>query len=633
MAQLWRMSTGADSAERLAADFDAPIRDPMWWQGRVYFISDKSGHDNIWSVDPSGHDAQQHTSLSSWSLRYARMRDGVIYYQRGVDLYRHDLAAEQQSKIDIRIVSDRDDARLRWLEKPLDYFESARPGGEGKSAAVVARGRVAVLFPSPRRRVDLDIPVAGRARSAIIGPKGEWVYLVLDQDRFGELWRFPSNGLAKPEQLTSDSDSLIWSVYPSPNGRHVLYTDKRKRLWSFDLNTRVKTVLETADCSTDDPFGGFAWSTTGRYVAYATNDERSIRRVVLRDMESGRREVVTTGKYESYAPAFSNDASWLYFVSDRHFDPNPSSPWGDRNLGPAFNRRSKLYALQLDPTATFPFAPENELRQAEKEEASKEQQDTEDGDKASEDPQANGKTKAEEQDKPKEANVVFDGLADRLWSVPIGPGEYRALAASSDFLYVLDREADESQLKSISIDSQNPAVEVFAKKVSDFELSIDRKTLYYRSGQGTDATLALVPAKEKAPSELDKYRLRIGGWRLGVAPRDEWRQMLLDAWRLHREYAYDANLRGLDWEAVLEKYLPLVERVGCRAELSDLLSQMVGELGILHSQVRGGDQPHDDESGVAASLGAAFEPVDGGLRLTLIFDGERNLPETLGPLR
>ena len=625
MAQLWRLRPGDEEAERLADDFGAPIRSPMWWDNRLYFISDKSGDDNLWSFDADGKDSRQHTEFSGWELSGAQLHDGSVCYQRGADLYRYDIAAEQESKIDIEIASDRDGSRVRWLDEPLEYFESARAGAAGESVAITARGRVVVTFPSRRRRVELDIPVEARARSAVVGPDGEWVYLVLDQDRFGEVWRYPADGLGEPEQLTEDSDSHIWRVVPSPDGSRVLFTDKRKRLWSVDLKTRLRGLLETAVTAEDDPFGGFSWTSGGRYVAYATHDERSIRRVALRDLETGRRELVTGGKYESYAPAFSADGKWLYFVSNRHFSPSPGSPWGDRNLGPAFNKRGKLYALQLDPSARFPFAPKTELDEDEEESEQADEPVDDSDDEESED----GDDEAEEP----EAVVDFDGLADRIWPVPVEPGDYGALAASAEFLYVFERDRDGARLKSVAIDARDPKVETFASKVAGFALSADRKTVFYRTGYGKNTKLALVPAAANAPGELkDEHRLRIGSWRLGVSPRDEWRQMLLDAWRLHREFAYDADLRGIDWDAVLDKHVPLVDRVGHRAELSDLLAQMIGELGILHSQIRPGDKPRDEESGAAAALGAEYEAVDGGLRITTVYRGDPDFPEWLSPL-
>ncbi|SMF20489.1 tricorn protease [Tistlia consotensis] len=613
MEQLWRYRLGdKGEAERLAAGFDAPIRHPMWWQGRVYFVSDRSGDDNLWSVDADGGDLRQHTHFTGWQLRNPSMADGRVLYQRGADLFRFDLRQDREEPLPLTLVSDRDYGRLRWLDRPLDYLEASGMGARGESVALTARGRVAVVFPGPRRRVELAIPPEARARAAVVGPEGTWVYLVLDQDRIGEIWRYPSDGRGPPQQLTHGSSAHIWSVQPAPDGRHLVYDDQQGRLWSLDLEKGESRVIDQSSSGDDRPFHDFAWSPDGRYLAYSALDARSIDRVVVQDLDSGQRATATSGKYPSYAPAFSSDGRWLYFISERHFDPDPPSPWGDRNMGPAFDRRGKLYALQLDPGAPFPFAQPDELS----------------GSAAAAAPDDGGNAQQEQA----EPAVVFDGLAGRLWEVPVGPGNYDALAANDSYLYLLERNGNAETLESVAIDPRNPAFGIFADDVEQFALSADGSTLFYRTG-GSDPTLALVPARDQAPRDLTDDLLRVGDWRLGIDQRAEWRQILLDAWRLHRDFAFDPKLRGLDWDAVLAKYLPLAGRVGYRSELDDLLAQMVAELGILHSDIVPGDLPYDYEGADNAFLGAELTPVASGLRIDRIDDGERDLPSRLGPLR
>jgi len=41
--------------------------------------------------------------------------------------------------------------------------------------------------------------------------------------------------------------------------------------------------------------------------------------------------------------------------------------------------------------------------------------------------------------------------------------------------------------------------------------------------------------------------------------REEWRQMFTEAWRLERDYFYDTKMVGLDWKAMLDRYLALVD--------------------------------------------------------------------------
>ena len=109
----------------------------------------------------------------------------------------------------------------------------------------------------------------------------------------------------------------------------------------------------------------------------------------------------------------------------------------------------------------------------------------------------------------------------------------------------------------------------------------------------------------------------LGDWAFRLDPRDEWRQMFTEAWRLERDYFYDRNMHGVDWTAMKAKYLPLVDRVTDRAELSDILSQMVGELSALHIFVRGGDARRGADQVQPASLGATFarDEKAGGFRV------------------
>ncbi len=646
MAQLWKADlAGTEEAVRLAPDFNAPIRHPMVWGDRLFFLSDKGGSDNIWSMAFDGTDLGQITDFSGWQLRTPSMGKGMITYQRGADLYSYDIASGRETKRDITLISDREAARKRWLEKPLDYLETARPGARAEAAAITARGRIVVARTGARRRVELAVPAGARARGAVIGAKGDWVYTILDQDRFGEIWRYPATGIGAPEQMTAGNMAHIWALYPAPDGSKLLYQDKRGRLWSLDLETKKTVRLEKTESTNDRAFADFAWSSGGRYVAYRISDRRDIARVAIRDFETGKRHVVTRGKYESAAPAFSPDGGWLYFISNRTFRPSPSNPWRDRSMGTSFDKRGKIYALQLDPEADFPFRPEDELQAAAKaaeEEAAEEkdedggdgQEDTDDAGDKGEDADGDGADDDDGEDErdEKDTEIVFEGLMDRLWTVPADADNYTGLKANSDFLFVLVTGRGPATLKSVKVDPVDPAMETFAGNVRSFDLSADGETVFLQQGRGADTAFAFVPAGGKAPDDLKDKALRIEDWRLEIDPRAEWRQMLLDAWRMHRDFAYDPKLRGLEWDAIRDKYLPLVERLGHRDELDDLLGRMVAELSILHSQIRSGDEPDDAENPTGASLGAEVKGHAKGLEITLIYGGEADLPDQLGPL-
>lgn len=109
--------------------------------------------------------------------------------------------------------------------------------------------------------------------------------------------------------------------------------------------------------------------------------------------------------------------------------------------------------------------------------------------------------------------------------------------------------------------------------------------------------------------------------------------MFVDAWRMHRDFSFDPGMRGVDWNAVRTRYEPLLPRVTDRSELDDLLGQMTGELGILHSQLRGAEFRKDAEAAVAASLGAELRRVPAGAQIRHIYRTEAELPNERGPLQ
>jgi len=114
-------------------------------------------------------------------------------------------------------------------------------------------------------------------------------------------------------------------------------------------------------------------------------------------------------------------------------------------------------------------------------------------------------------------------------------------------------------------------------------------------------------------SELDDSVVDRKGLDLSIWPSLEYRQMYDDAWRMLRDYFYDPDMTGIDWPAIHERYLPLVDRCTKREELDDVLIQMASELSALHVFVYGGEynKPMNDDKKLESandvgSLGATL---------------------------
>jgi len=618
MAQLWRWRLGSTAeAERLAPGLDANLSRPMVWGDRLVALSDADGVTNLWSLAANGEDRRALTEHQAFEVRTPSLQGDRVVYAHGADLRVLDLASGSDAVIPIRLGSDFLQRRARLARNALDYVSGVSLSFAGDRAVVSTRGQAVTAGSGALRRIELAAPATSRLREAVLGKDGKQAYAIIDREGRSEIWQLPADGSPGGKALTTDGDVQRLRLFPAPDGKQLAHTDLRGRLWLLDLANGSNRLLESAPQG-DDAYQAVSWSSDSRYLAVAReNSARRLNQIVLMDLRSQRSEVLTTDRYESFAPAFSSDGQWLYFLSNRNFVATPGAPWGDRNLGPAFDKRTRIYALALQPGLRFPFAPPDELGPA--------------GAAAKVDEKATSAALAE---------VVFDGLQTRLFEVPLAAGNFRALALDAQRLYLLEQDLDPKQkpvLKVLPISNEPPKLDVFDKDIASFALSADRKKLMLvkAPAEGAKARIGdvlIVDAGNKLPEDLAKVSIKLNDWVLRLDPADEWAQMFDDAWRMHRQYAFDPSMRGQDWDAVRARYAPLLPRVTDRYELDDLLAQMMAELGILHSQVRGGDLRADPDAAQPAALGALIEPSAAGLLIKRIYRSDVELPSERAPL-
>lgn len=602
--ELWRYQLGQDKeAERLTADHEGSVRSPMLWQNRIYFVSDQDGNANIWSMSLDGKDPQQLTHYKEYEVRSPSLDKGRIVFQLGADIHLLDIASGDDQVAAINLTSDFPEKHQRWLNDPLQYANDFNLAPDGEKVVLTARSHVAIAGTDNSRMVELPSDGSFRMRNTVMSHDGKWVYLISDKSGEQEIWQYPADGSEGAKQLTHDGKSMRMSMVLSPNGRYLASDDYQGNLWLLDLQkgSNRKIVSNNEGLA---PYQDIVWSPDSRFLALTKTEIGSPRpQIVLMTFDGARSEVLTSDKYESFSPAFSSDGNWLYFLSNRTFNSTPSSPWGDRNLGPVFDKRTGIYALALNKTAKFPFEQPNELM-------------VESADKTDSDDK-----------KALQLNIDWAGLAQRLWQVPVSADNYDRLQLNDSGLYL----GQERNVKYIAYDNRKAEVTTFASDVRGFQVSQDGKQIFLFKGVKPGQML-IVKAGDSAPKDTSDAAVRFDGWKLAIQPQQEWRQMFEDAWLMHRESFFDKNMRGLDWQATKKKYLPLLARVTDRHELADIFTQMMGELDALHSQVRGGDFAQDSEQPAPAALGAKLTQTAAGVVISHIYRNDPELPQRAAPL-
>jgi tricorn protease len=614
--KLWRYRLGSNrEASRLGQDHSGSARRPMVHGDKLYFLSDASGRDNLWSMDLDGANVAQITRHEKLSIRGADIDGGRVIYQLGADLYILDFSNFEPVKLDIQLPSDHPSLREAWVKDPMKYATSARFAGDFEKVVITARGKAAIAGIDQERLVTVGTPPRSRMRRATLSRDGQWVYAISDSRGELELWRYDATGASTAEQLTEGGNSLRVDFFESPNGKWIAHGDGRGGLWL--LNTRTKRNKQiVGDSDGWHQFSDMDWAPDSKLLAvthHRKGDAR--RRILLLAVEKNKQAYVTSDKYESWAPIFSHDGKWLYFLSNRHFESLASSVWADRDFGPGFDRRTEIFAHALTNDAEFPFAVPSELSPK--------------------------KAEDNEVDKPKDENVEFaeikvewDGLSSRVWQVPMEPGNYTDIVINDKFLYVLTTLSSPksvSEIRLLKLEPQPQSV-MFTDNTVAMDLSDDGSKLFVQKMTDDLSEMFIVAADEEFPTDVSKKTVLTQEWQFNIDPKLEWEQMFHDAWLMHRELFFDPDMRGLDWVAIKDKYTPMVKRVTERHELNDVLAQMMGELNALHSPVSGGDFPSDPDAPSPAVLGAELMQTQRGVEITHIYRHDREVPAKAPPL-
>ena len=635
---LWRFAEGEPEAKPLTSDFKGTSRNPMWWEDRIYFASDRDGIMNLWSMRPDGSDLKQLTRHQEHDVKTPSLHSGRIAYQHGAELRLYDIASGQDSVLDIRLASDFDQQRERWVKKPLDYLTSAHASPTGDRLVLTARGQVFVAPVEQGRFVEIARKADVRYRNARFMPDGKSLIALSDETGELEFWRYPANGVGAATRLTTNSTRFRFEGVPSPDGKRLAWSDKDKKFWVHDIESGVTTLV--ADASKRDAFGDFAWSPDSQWLAYQDTASNMVQQIHVYNVTNQARGTVTTDRVESFSPAWSPDGKWLYFLSDRELRSLVSSPWGPRQPEPFFTETTKIYAIALTKDQRWPFAPKDEL-QPEKPDEKKDEKKEKNGDetdksKAS-DPEKATEEKPESKPGDKKAkgvtvSIELEGLSSRLFEVPVPAGNYRSLEVTAKHLLWVAQDTGfkgTSHLKQLEITNKDPKPKTLVEDIRSYEKTADGKKLLVRKGEN----FHIIAADAAAPAKLED-KVNLDGWTFSINPREEWRQIYVESWRMMRDYFYDEAMHGVDWPAMRAKYLPLVERVSDRSELGDVISEMVGELSTLHIFVRFGDQREAPDQIKTASLGARLvrDEGAGGWRVDHIYRTDPDYPDQFAPL-
>jgi tricorn protease len=638
---------------------DSKDVDPVWAGDTVYFISDRDGVANIWAYDTKTKKLAQLTHFTDFDVKAIDAGPGVLVFEQAGRIHELDLTTHRTHVVDITAAGDFPWMMPRW-EDVTSRVTNLAISPTGKRVAVEARGEIFTI-PAEKGDVRNLTQSSGSAeRAPAWSPDGKFVSYFSDKSGEYRLVIEAQDGLTPPREIALEQPTFYYTPSWSPDSKKIVYTDTNLKVWVLDVETGRAKVVGRDPWMVPQRTLNPVWSPDSKWIAYASRLPSLYHAIFVTQVETGETHQITDGLADAVWPAWDASGKYLWFLASTDF--GLGSQWLDMT---SYDREETfgLYFAILKKGEPTPLLPESD------EDAGvgsggpspgrgapggggRGGRGAPAGAPTTPEAEAAQTPPARAPQAPVTVQIDPDGLSRRIVAVPGVPiRRYAQLRAGvPGTVYYLEATGGGGRggdaggaggggtLHRYRLSERRAAV--FATGVTDYVVSADGHKLLYRAGGGGGRggrgrggaggpSLFLVDA-DRNPPQAGQGRLEFT-LRMYLEPREEFRQIFHEGWRIQRDYLYVPNLHGTDWPRMKTLYGAWLPFVNHRADLNYLLDNMGAEIAVGHSYVRGGAMPEvPDVSG--GLLGADFTIENGRYRIARIYDTESWNPELRAPL-
>ena len=542
---------------------------PMWIGNNIYFLSDRDENKrmNLYVYDLTSKATKKLTDFTEFDIKFPSHGVDAIVFENGGYLYRYDITDVKYKKVPIFILEDRNNGRggIIDVSEKITNYEISR---DGKRALFGARGEIFTVPAKHGATRNLTKTAGVHERNSKWSPDGKWIAYISDATGEDEIYVAPQDGSSPVTQITKNAETYKYQILWSPDSKKLLWSDKKLRLRFVDIYTKKITDVSKA---TAWEIRNYAWSPDSKWIAFEKPEEKVMTKIYLYSFEKNETYEVTDGWYSSSQPSFSSDGKYLFFTSNRDFNPIYSrTEWNH-----AYQDMSRIYLVTLAKDIESPFKPKSDEVELEKE---KKKSDKEEKDE---------KKKNEEEKKEEvkvKVKVDADGLKDRIAGLPIKASGYGHLASVGDKLYY-NRKGSKDEKSLLLMYDFKEQKETELGQIDGYEISADQKKMLISQKK----SYAIIDLPKEKIEIKDKFNL--SGMEMNLNRHEEWTQIFNECWRQMREFFYAPNMHGVDWQKIRDQYAPLVAHVNHRVDLTYILGEMISELNVGHTYVGGGELP------------------------------------------
>jgi Tol biopolymer transport system component/C-terminal processing protease CtpA/Prc len=592
-AEIWIMKGLSTNGYEKLVDRGAKNYWPMWSaDGRsIYFMSDRSGAENIWTKPMSGAPRQITQFRAGRVLWPDISTDGkTIVFERNFGVWTLDVDSGKAAEVPIR----RRGASIGPVTEHLTLnngFSDLSLSPDGRKVVFVARGEI--FAASARDGGDAARVTRSIAREAQIewAPDSRRIVYLSERDNVTHLFLYDF-GATTETQLTKDARNDEAPRF-SPDGKMLAFVRDDKELVVLDLEGKQERVVAKGFISASPR--NLAWSSDNKWIAYLALSTRSFRNAYLVPAAGGESRPVS-----AIPNANTNTLSW--------------SPDGTFLVFNTSQRTENTEVVRVDLTLKAPKFTEDQFRDLFRDEPGRPGGPgggpgaTPGGGAGAAAGTGGGRRGAEP---PKPVEIVFDDIRRRVSTVAL-PENYSAQGISPDgrwllamgdgnlYVYPLDAPAggggggrgggagggagQSRQLTTSTAPKSNPQF-----------TSDSREVFYLESGR-----INVVGVESRQSRAINVTA------ELDVDFSREKMEVFRQAWTYMRDGFYDDKYHGADWSEVKATFTPVVAGVRTPDELRRVINLMMGELNASHLGASGGTSPPSQASS-NGRLGVMFD--------------------------
>ncbi|MBD3170076.1 MAG: protease, partial [candidate division Zixibacteria bacterium] len=578
---------------------------PMWHGKYIYFNADRTGTLNLYKFDTENMTIKQVTEFTDYDVRWPSLGPDGIAFENGGYLYVMDLPSEKVQKIDIELTTDRHTVRSGYIDVS-DKIRDFDISPDAKRAVFSSRGELFTVPAKEGNTRNLTGTSGANEREPAWSPDGRWIAYISDESGEEELYAVSHNG-EEQLRLTTDGYCHRYRPFWSPNSKNMAFADKTGKLFLLEVKSKDVKMIDQSK------MGGLrycSWSPDSRFIAYGKQDEDRITCIFIYSLDNEEIHQVTPGYTHDFSPVFDPDGKYLYFLSQRSFNPILSE-YEFEFVNQAI---TNLFMIPLSAEEKSPFAPESDEVVVDGGDEDEDKKDDDDDIKV---------------------KIDFDGMHEREIGIDIPSGRYRGLSAvsgavffSSQPMYGLRGRVGDDKTTLHKYVIADEKLHDYAEEVSQWNITAGGGKILLKKG---DKFYIENTSSDKAALE---EALDLSGMEMRLDRQKEFEQIFNEVWRMERDFFYDENMHGVDWEKMRERYKVLLPHAATRHDLTYIIGEMVGELCCSHTYIGGGDYPKIEDSGIGL-LGVDFEIDEehGRYRIATILEGENWDESMRSPLR